>query len=729
MENLPDDDAASHLAPGFLVGGGRFALLKQIGEGGMGTVWVAQDERLDEKVALKFLSAAFRNDATALSNLRKETQKSRKLTHPNITRIHDLYEAPGELAFISMEFVDGTDLAKLKAQQPHCIFSWEFLQPIVKQLCDALDYAHGEDVIHRDLKPSNMMLDAKGRLKLADFGLAAFTREPYSSAHPEGYWAGGTINYMSPQQLAGWAAVVSDDIYALGATLYELLTSRTPFYVGDIAEQARTIAAMPITDRLEEFELKNEIPRDVRALVMACLAKEPEKRPESARAVAEWIGFSATSTPAAAQTIPTPTPVTVTMEAEAHKPALATEAEPAEIIEEPRSPNRRLVGVVVAVTILALLSTAGWFAFRSINASKDHNLADVKPYRTIDTSFNCGTGANVEVRAIAVQKDGKVLLGGRFTMFNEERHVGFVRLNRDGSIDSKTAVQTDGVVWSLALQPDEKILIAGDFSEVNGVKHQTVARLKQDLTIDDTFDCDSARKYDVRAILAANDKIFAGGPPMMFHGAKFERIAQLDMSGNPVQGIARANGNVWALAIQTNGQLLVGGEFNRVTGAKRAHLMRLNTDGQADNDFAPNPNQRVFAVVVQPDGKILVGGSFDRIAGAQMRCIARLNSDGAIDTTFNPGLGADSSVQAVALQADGKILIGGTFHEVDGAERGCVARLNRDGTVDRSFAPNGISVVVRAIAMTSDGNILVGGGFTNIDGVERRNIAQLRAKP
>ncbi|MGZ4964868.1 MAG: serine/threonine-protein kinase, partial [Limisphaerales bacterium] len=338
MPDMQEDHAASQLVPGFLVGGGRFALVQQIGAGGMGTIWLAQDERLNERVALKFLSAAFRDDA--LANLRKETQKSRKLTHPNIIRIHDLYEAPDELAFISMEFVDGIDLAQLKAKQPHCIFTWEFLQPIVKQLCKALEYAHAEGVVHRDLKPSNMILDAKGRLKLADFGLAALMHEPYSSAQPKGSWAGGTINYMSPQQLYGFPAGVSDDIYALGATLYELLTSRTPFYVGDIAEQTRTVAAIPITDRLEEFELKNEIPRDVRAMIMACLSKDPDTRPQSARAVAEWMGLTAISAPQK-PTPPEPTPAPPVIE------------EPAEVVEAaPRRGSRRVAAAIVTVALV-----------------------------------------------------------------------------------------------------------------------------------------------------------------------------------------------------------------------------------------------------------------------------------------------------------------------------------------------------------------------------------------
>jgi uncharacterized delta-60 repeat protein len=725
MSNAMEDAGQSHLAPGFLVGGGRFALLKQIGEGGMGTVWLAQDERLNERVALKFLSANFRTDATALSTLRLETQKSRKLTHPNIIRIHDLYESPDEVAFISMEYVEGMDLAQLRAQQPNGVFTWEFLQPIVKQLCDALDYAHGEDVVHRDLKPSNMILDARGRLKLADFGLAGLTTDPYASVRPEGYFAGGTIQYMSPQQLEGLPAGIRDDIYALGVTLYELVTSRTPFYSGDVATQIRSLTVPPITDRLEEFDIKNEIPRDVRALILACLSKDPEKRPVSARAVAEWIGLTnTTSASTTVQPVPVIPAVPTAQETLVETPVVEQPA----VVPEPVVPiETGRVRKLMAFGVVTILAIAGWFIFgpKLFQGLKSHDAE--KPYRTIDTSFDPGAGANVEVRALAVQKDGRVVVGGRFTLFNGERHVGLVRLNKDGSVDRKCTVQTDGVVWSLALQADEKILIAGNFENVNGEKHSTIARLNADLTVDSSFDCDSSRKCDIRAILPTKETIFVGGPPMIFHGVRFDRIARLDLSGSAMEGVAHPNGNVWAFAFQTNGQLIVGGEFNHTPGAKRLHLMRLNADGAVDPDYAPNPNARIFALTLQPDGKLLAAGGFDRIADTQMRGIARLNPDGAIDKTFNPGSGADSSVQSVAVQSDGKILIGGTFHEVDGTPCDCIARLNADGTVDQTFAPQGIEVVVRAIALAADGNIIVGGSFTNVDGVVRQNIVKLKA--
>lgn len=202
------------------VGGGRFLLSRLLGRGGMGEVWLAQDVRLNEPVALKFLPPEIRGDARALDELRRETARSHRLTHPNIVRLHDFHEFAGEPAFIAMEYIDGPTLAVLALQQGNRVLSWEFLQPLAGQLCAALEYAHGEQIVHRDLKPANLMVDGKGRLKLADFGIAATVSDSVSRMSQR-QATSGTLLYMSPQQLAGKRAQPADDIYALGATPYE----------------------------------------------------------------------------------------------------------------------------------------------------------------------------------------------------------------------------------------------------------------------------------------------------------------------------------------------------------------------------------------------------------------------------------------------------------------------------------------------------------------------------
>lgn len=281
---------STNLASGQLAGGGRYELRRLLGQGGMGSVWLAFDTRLKEEVALKFLPPQIAVDAVALDDLRSEALKSRRLTHPNIVRIHDLSESLDEIPFISMEFVNGSNLNELRLTQPGKVLTWEFLQPLVVQLCDALHYAHSEGIIHRDLKPGNLMVDARGRLKLADFGIASVVENSTRRA-TVGKHISGTPGYMSPQQMTGKMPTPADDIYSLGATLYELITGRPPFFSGDISYQIQSVPATPIEQRLWELGATNTIPPEISALILSCLAKEPEQRPPDAKALGSWMNF------------------------------------------------------------------------------------------------------------------------------------------------------------------------------------------------------------------------------------------------------------------------------------------------------------------------------------------------------------------------------------------------------------------------------------------------------
>ena len=276
------------------VGHGRFTLLKELGRGGMGVVWLAHDRDLDSDVAVKLLPEEVAADAITLSEMRAEVLKSRRLTHPNIVRIHDLVCPPDEAPVISMEYIDGQNLADMKARSEGQFIRWENLEPLLQQLCSALDYAHRHGVVHRDLKPSNLMMDEAGHLRLADFGVAAILNE--ARIGQSGNVGGGTLLYMSPQQMQGLPPSVSDDIYALGATLYDLLTGHPPFYLGDIVNEVQNTAPEPIEKRLARFRIQNDVPSDVCAMVMACLSKNPEQRPLSAQAMADWMGISSLET-------------------------------------------------------------------------------------------------------------------------------------------------------------------------------------------------------------------------------------------------------------------------------------------------------------------------------------------------------------------------------------------------------------------------------------------------
>ncbi len=293
-------DQPQHLAPGQIVGGGRYELRRLLGRGGMGMVWLAYDARLKEEVALKFLPPEISADVAALDSMRLETLRSRRLTHPHIVRIHDLSEALDETPFISMEYIEGANLNELRLQSPGKVLTWDFLAPLVQQLCHALDYAHNEGVIHRDLKPGNLMVDAKGRLKLTDFGIAAVMN---NTTRRNANSVSGTPGYMSPQQMRGQIPTESDDVYSLGATVYELLTGRPPFYSGDIAHQVLHVEATPIEQRLWELGTENDIPTEVTALILSCLAKDPAYRPPNARTLGSWFNLGAGAPPPSPATI------------------------------------------------------------------------------------------------------------------------------------------------------------------------------------------------------------------------------------------------------------------------------------------------------------------------------------------------------------------------------------------------------------------------------------------
>jgi serine/threonine protein kinase len=269
----------------------RFTLQKVLGRGGMGIVWLARDERLDRLVALKLVPESVCFDASAHDDLKRETRKSLMLTHPNIVRIFDFIEDERSAA-ISMEYVDGATLSSMRVKKPSKCFEVDELAPWVASWCDALAYAHDSaKLVHRDLKPSNLMVNSKGELKITDFGIACTLRD--SLTYVSVRTSSGTLNYMSPQQLLGEDPAPSDDIYAVGATLYEMLSSKPPFFGGDVASQVREVIAPTITQRRAKFGINGaSIPKYWEETIANCLAKTPEQRPRTPADIARRMRLS-----------------------------------------------------------------------------------------------------------------------------------------------------------------------------------------------------------------------------------------------------------------------------------------------------------------------------------------------------------------------------------------------------------------------------------------------------
>src|SRR2546423_3406189 len=275
---------------------GRYTLVKVLGRGGMGIVWLACDEELERNVALKFLPDLMIRDRAVFDQLKGETKRCLELTHPHIVRIHDFVH--GERSgCISMEFIDGETLSNLRTEKEQKVFEPDEIASWTSQLCDALDYAHDHaKCIHRDLKPANLMVNQRGDLKVSDFGIARTLGDSVSRLTME-QGRSGTLVYMSPQQLDGERGTHLDDIYSLGATLYDLLTSKPPFYSGNIDRQIHERVASSMTERRKEFDIEPAlVPPLWEDAIAACLAKDPSRRPQSAAEVAQRLQLASRQT-------------------------------------------------------------------------------------------------------------------------------------------------------------------------------------------------------------------------------------------------------------------------------------------------------------------------------------------------------------------------------------------------------------------------------------------------
>ena len=246
--------------------GTRYRLLRRVGSGGMADVWSADDEMLGRQVALKFLHERFGADEQFVERFRREAQAAAGLQHPNIVSVYDRGEHEGRY-WIAMEYVQG---ASLKDLIDRGLSPAEAVE-IVRQILTGVRFAHGKGIVHRDLKPHNVLVDAEGRARVADFGIA---RAGASEITQTGSVL-GTAQYLSPEQAQGLETTASADIYSVGVILYESLTGRVPFE----ADTAVAIALKQVSEPpLPLRRINPEIPPALDAVVLKALAKDPKDR-------------------------------------------------------------------------------------------------------------------------------------------------------------------------------------------------------------------------------------------------------------------------------------------------------------------------------------------------------------------------------------------------------------------------------------------------------------------
>lgn len=331
-------------------------------------------------------------------------------------------------------------------------------------------------------------------------------------------------------------------------------------------------------------------------------------------------------------------------------------------------------------------------AFTAYNGVTRGYIVRLNADGTIDDTFLTGTGFNSIVLKIILQPDGKIIVGGGFTSYNGVARKALIRLNSDGSMDGSFVPQIDNqtgssscTVTAIARQGDGKIVISGSFMTTVGTPLTNLARLNANGSVDGSFDA----------------------------------------------GLAWNGGYPNDIIIQDDGKIIVSGNFLVLGGVERNRIARLNSNGSIDTGFDPGSgfaglNQFVTALSLQPDGKILAGGYFGNFNGTSVLCLVRLNSNGTLDTDFSAISRPNDFVEDIALQSDGKIIIVGRFISYNGTGRNRIARLNGNGTLDTGFNHvAGASSIVNTVALQNDGKILIGGYFTSYNGTSRPRIARI----
>lgn len=378
----------------------------------------------------------------------------------------------------------------------------------------------------------------------------------------------------------------------------------------------------------------------------------------------------------------------------------------------------------------------------TINGADSINQPPGQPDPTYNPSFNAS------VLALALQTNGELLAGGEFTLANNVQRNYIARLETNGVLDPtfSSYLSTSGAdapVESITVENSGLILVGGIFTNFNNETAYYVTRLNVNGTTDTGFNPGFGANNPVYAtaqtFVGGQSRLLLGGSFTQFNGNQENGIVQLYESGGVDPDFnASANATIWAIAVQPNGQILIGGDFTNVDGMAVNHIARLNADGSLDYGFMnaiSNPlggaNDSVRAIALQLDGRVLIGGNFTNVDGVPCNYIARLNSDGTLDTSFinaytNSAMGASAPVNTISVQSDSRILVGGQFTEFNGVTRNYVTRLNADGTTDLTMNfGTGADGLVAASVIQNDGNIVLGGAFTNFDNALHECIVRL----
>jgi len=352
----------------------------------------------------------------------------------------------------------------------------------------------------------------------------------------------------------------------------------------------------------------------------------------------------------------------------------------------------------------------------------------------VDPAFNVGAAPDADVLALAIQSDGRILVGGEFSRFSGAARNRITRLLPDGSPDPAFTPGTgaDGDVFAIALQNDGRILLGGSFLSFSGNPRKSVVRLNANGSVDTNF-VPADLNGDVRAVAALPDgKILVAGRFTTAAGQGRGRIARLNANGSLDTGFdpgTGADNHVRCLALQPDGKILIGGHFTMFNGVERSRIVRLETNGAVDLNFDPGSgaDDQVRSIALAPDGKIFIGGDFEIFNGTNRSAVARLLTNGALDLSFDQGDPDNDTVRALLADADGSVWMGGDFQTAGGQPRALLARLQNNGVADpaANFVFDDPWDSMFALGRQRDGLVLAAGEFKTVDGLTNQRIVRI----
>ncbi len=354
----------------------------------------------------------------------------------------------------------------------------------------------------------------------------------------------------------------------------------------------------------------------------------------------------------------------------------------------------------------------------------------------IDTTYYGGKGIDYKCTGGVVLSDNSIVVTGKFVYANEKAIQGIVKLLPDGSTDNSFNVGTgaDDHVNAVVRQPDGKYIIGGDFIQFNGQTKNRIARLNTDGSIDATFNTGTGFNGSVYAIYLQTDgKVLMGGTFFTYNGDTLPYFIRLNSNGTRDTSFhvgGGFNNTVYSIDRQMDGNFIVGGDFQWYDGTVCGRIAKINSNGGIDSTFnigGAGPDGIVTAAYLLPNGKIIAAGFFSNYNGNQSGKIVRINSDGSFDNTFLAAAGFNNNVNEICIQSDGKIVATGGFGTYKGATVNRIARIDTAGNRDITFVTgtglNGLSG--NTVFMNPDGKIYVGGTFVQVDSFARLRFARL----